>query len=390
MQYSPFECIERTNMANKRDLYEVLGINKSASKDDIKHAYRLLAKKYHPDNKETGDETKFKEIQEAYDILYDDQKRAAYDQYGFAAFDQAGNNPGASSNPFEGFGFGDDGGVDLNDIFSSFFGGGSRSKARRSGPTRGDDSVMRIKINFMDAVLGKDVDISFPYDDVCSSCHGTGAKSTSDIQTCPTCGGTGTIRTTRRSIFGAVESQEVCPNCGGSGKIIKNRCPNCGGKGYTRIKKNVSIHIPCGINSGQQIRVQGMGEVGKNGGQHGDLYIEVIVKEHDYFKREGNDIHIEIPLDFVDAILGTKIDVPTVYGDYAISIPSGTQPGQTFRIKGQGVKDLRSGKPGDEYVHIKVNIPSSISKEQKDILEKYKNASKDESLFARFRRSFKK
>ena len=375
-------------MANKRDLYEVLGVNKGASKDDIKSAYRKLAKKYHPDNHETGDAEKFKEVQEAYDILYDDQKRSAYDQFGFAAFEQGAGQPGG--NPFEGgFGFGQD--MDLGDIFSSIFGGGRRSQRANAGPRRGNDAIIRVKVDFMDTILGRDIEIPLTIDEQCAACKGTGARSTSDVKSCPTCGGRGYVRVQRRSLFGMVEQQETCGHCNGSGKIISSPCPSCGGKGYNRVKKNIKVHIIAGINNGQQIRVAGMGERGTGGGPNGDLYVEVLIKGHDNFKRDGNDIHIEIPLDFVDAILGANIDVPTVYGDFSLSVPAGTQPGQILRMKGQGVKDLRSGKPGDQYVHLQIKMPTNLSKEQRQILESYKKArDPNDSFFARFKRAFKK
>ena len=376
-------------MAEKRDLYEVLGVNKGASKDEIKSAYRKLAKKYHPDNKETGDEAKFKEVQEAYDILFDDQKRSAYDQFGFAAFEQGAGGPG--SNPFEGgFGFGADG-MDLGDIFSQFFGGGRRSQRANNGPRRGNDAIIRVKVDFMDTILGRDIEIPLNVDETCSACNGSGAKTSNDIKTCPQCNGVGAIRTQRRSLFGMVEQQETCPRCNGRGKTITNPCPSCGGKGYNRVKKTIKVHIIAGINNGQQIRVQGMGERGVNGGQNGDLFVEVNVKPHQYFKRDGNDIHLSMPIDFVDAILGTSVDIPTVYGEATLNIPSGTQPGQIFRMKGQGVKDLRSGRPGDQYVHLDIKMPTSLNKQQKDLLTQYRDlGKKDDSLLAKFKKMFKK
>ena len=378
-------------MADKRDYYEILGVNKSASKDEIKSAYRKLAKKYHPDNKETGDEAKFKEVQEAYDILYDDQKRQAYDQFGHAAFEQAGGNPGA--NPFEGgfggFGFGD-GGVDLGDIFSSFFGGGRRSGGNPTAPRRGNDILQRVKIDFMDAVNGKDIEITLDHDERCPTCNGTGAKTASDITVCSRCSGRGVVRTTRQTILGAMSSEETCSACGGSGKIIKNKCPDCQGKGYKSARIKLPVHIPAGINNGQQIRKSGYGERGVNGGQNGDLYVEILVKPHPNFERDGNNIHIEVPLDVIDACLGTKVDVPTVYGDKELTIPEGTQPGQILRMKGCGIKDLRSGKPGDQFVHLNIKVPTSLTKEQKDLLKKFKDTGKSESWFAKFKKSFKK
>ena len=378
-------------MAEKRDLYETLGVNKSASKDEIKSAYRKLAKKYHPDNHETGNADKFKEVQEAYDILYDDQKRSAYDQFGFAAFEQGAGQPG--SNPFEGGfgGFGGADGVDLGDIFNSFFGGGSRRQRANTGPRRGNDSIIRVKVDFMDTILGRDIEIPLTIDEQCPICHGTGAKSANDIKTCPTCGGHGYVRVQRRSLFGVVEQQEVCGRCNGAGKIISSPCPSCNGRGYNRVKKNVKVHIIAGINNGQQIRVQGLGERGANGGPNGDLFVEINVKPHQYFKRDGNDIHLTIPIDFVDAILGTSVDVPTVYGEATLAIPAGTQPGQIFRMRGQGVKDLRSGKPGDQYVHLDIKMPTSLSKKQKELLTEYKKDIKtDDSLLAKFKKIFRK
>lgn len=375
-------------MAEKRDFYEVLGVNKNAAKDQIKSAYRKLAKVYHPDNKETGNEQKFKEVQEAYDILYDDQKRSAYDQFGHAAFDQ---NAGGG-NPFQGGGFGGFGdGVDLGDIFSSFFGGGSRRQANPQGPRRGNDAIMRVKIDFMDAIMGRDINLSINVDETCSKCNGSGAKTSSDIKTCPHCNGKGFVKVQRRSLFGVIENTETCPHCGGSGKIIANKCPDCGGKGYINKKKDIKVHILAGINEGQQIRVSGMGERGINGGPNGDLYVEIMIKPHPYFKRDRNDIHINVPLDIVDAALGIKVDIPTVYGDVTLNIPAGTQPNQVLRMKGQGVKDLRSGKPGDQYVHLDVKVPTSLNKEQKKNLEGFKKASNEnESFFKKFLKNFKK
>lgn len=377
-------------MAEKNDYYETLGVSKSASKDDIKSAYRKLAKKYHPDNKETGNEAKFKEVQEAYDILYDDQKRRTYDQFGHAAFEQGAGGAGGG-NPFSGFGFGDEG-VDLGDIFSSFFGGGSRrSSGANAGPRKGNDSLLRVKVDFMDTILGRDIEIPVEVDEKCPRCNGTGAKDANSIKTCPHCNGKGYIRIQRRSLFGVVEQQEVCPQCGGKGKIVTNKCPDCNGQGYIHKRKNVKVHILAGINNGQQIRVTGMGERGVNGGENGDLYVEIVVKEHKYFKREGNDIKLEIPIDFVDAILGTTIEVPTVYGDVQVTIPAGTQPNTVLRLKGQGVKDLRTGKPGDQYIKVIIQMPTSLTKEQREILEKYKDKSKEsDNFFKKWAKIFKK
>ena len=376
-------------MADKRDYYEVLGVNKKASKDDIKSAYRKLAKKYHPDNKETGDEAKFKEIQEAYDILYDDQKRSAYDQFGHAAFEQAGGNPGA--NPFQGSGFSGFG-ADLGDIFNSFFGGGRRRDVNPTAPKRGEDVIQRIKIDFMDAINGKDVELTIEVDEKCPTCGGTGAKTPNDVQICSQCQGRGYVSVKRASLFGAIMSQETCPSCNGRGKTIKNKCSDCNGKGYIHKRKTIKIHIPAGIKNGQQIISRGNGERGLNGGPNGDLYIEILVKEHNYFVREGNDIKLVVPLDFADACLGTKIDIPTVYGDVTLTVPAGSQPGSVLRMKGCGVKDLRTGKPGDQYVKLDIKVPTSLNRSQKEALEKFRDEStkRDKSLFQKFKSVFKK
>ncbi len=351
-------------MAEKKDPYEVLGVNKSSSADEIKSAYRKLARKYHPDlNKEPGAEEKFKEIQEAYDILSDPDKKAKYDQFGYAAFDpQAGG--------FNGGGFGDFGDIDLGDIFGSFFGGGRTRSRQSSGPMRGADINNRIRISFMDAINGKKIEITPVVDENCPNCNGTGAESPSDIETCPDCHGSGTVRTVQQTIFGQMQSQRTCPRCNGTGKSIKNRCHVCNGKGYVTTKKTIEVNIPAGINSGQQIRVPGKGQRGLNGGPNGDLYLEVIVDDSKTFTREGNDIHITKEITYLEAILGASIDVDTVYGPVTMDVPSGIQPEKCLRIRGKGVKDMRSGVPGDEIVHFKVLIPTTINKEERELLEK--------------------
>ena len=360
----------------KRDYYEVLGVSKTATKDEIKSAYRKLAKQYHPDlNKSPDAPKKFEEIQEAYDVLYDDNKRKQYDQFGMAAFEQ-GASTGGAGNPFaggdfSGQGFGD---VDLNDIFQSFFGGGGgQRRARNDGsPRKGEDTLFRVKIDFMDAVNGRHVTIPLTYDEPCSNCHGTGADSPNDVDVCPDCGGSGYVRQRQQTIFGVMESTGPCPRCHGSGKIVRNRCHVCGGSGYNRVHKDLDVNIPAGIASGQQIRVSGKGQRGTNGGPNGDLYVEVQVQPHETFKREGNDIHIDVPLSFVDCALGVTIDVPTVYGDVSVEIPEGTQPEGILKLRGKGVKDLRSGRPGDEFLHIKVKTPTNLTKSEKDLLDEFR------------------
>ena len=377
-------------MADKRDYYDVLGLSKGASEDEIKKAYRKLAKQYHPDvNKAPDAEAKFKEINEAYEVLSDSQKRATYDQFGHAGMDGAGF----------GQGFGGFGGVnmdDLGDIFSSFMGGmggfsdfgfGSRSSSRRTGPIKGDNRYMSIDIDFLDAVHGVDKIISITVDKKCEHCDGTGAQSKSDIETCPTCRGSGRVVRQSRTPFGVVQQQTVCPDCRGSGKHIKKACPHCGGEGYNTIKDKVEVTIPAGISSGQQVRVSGYGERGENGGPNGDLYIEVRVKSHKFFIREGNNIKVKVPIASVDATLGTKIDVPTVHGDVELTIPAGTQPNQQLRLKGYGVKDLRTGSMGDQYVEVEIEIPKKLSREEKELYEKL--ATRKESVFEKFKKNFK-
>lgn len=357
----------------KRDFYEVLGVNKKATKDEIKSAYRKLAKQYHPDiNKSPDAPKKFEEIQEAYDILYDDNKRAMYDQYGMAAFEQ-GSSTGGAGNPFQGGGFSGAGfgDIDLGDIFSTFMGGGRRRRAS-TGPQKGDDQSYSIRIDFMDAINGKKVTIPVAYDEQCSHCHGSGAESPSDVSTCPDCKGSGVVHTRQQTIFGVMEGTATCSRCGGSGKTVTKSCHECGGSGYKRVKKDVEINIPAGINDGQQIRKAGLGGRGRNGGPNGDLYIEVIVKPDKRFRREGNDIHQEIALSFVDCALGLTTNIETVYGNLDVSIPAGTQPDQTLRLKGKGVKDLRSGRPGDHYLHVKVETPTSLSPKEKELLKALK------------------
>lgn len=366
----------------KRDYYEVLGVDKSASKDEIKSAYRKLAKKYHPDvNKDPDAPKKFEEVQEAYDVLYDDNKRAQYDQFGPDAFSQG--NMGGGGNPFTG-GFSNMGGmdVDLNDIFSSFFGGG-RSRQSRSGPIKGEDSLYRVKINFMDAIKGTTITVNATYDEPCPHCHGTGAENPSDYMTCPDCGGRGTVKMRQQTLFGMMDTEQTCPRCKGSGKVIKEKCHTCGGNGYSRIKKNLEVKIPAGINSGQQIRVQGKGGRGINGGPNGDLYVEIRIADDKTFKRDGNDIHVDIDLSFVDCALGTDIVVPTVYGDVNVTVPEGTQPDQIIRLKERGIKDLRTGKPGNEYLHIKVRTPTNLSATQKELLKQFRSEDGKKSGFFR-------
>lgn len=368
-------------MTNKKDFYDVLGVSRSASEADIKKAYRSLAKKYHPDmNKEAGAETKFKEIQEAYEVLSDATKKAKYDQFGHAAFDQQA-----------GYGSGFNGGFeDLNDLFGSFFGGGFGGQSSRSRQTsKGQDRFMQIKIDFLDAVFGKKETVTLDVDEVCHSCLGSGAYSKADVGVCSQCNGRGQTVTQQRTPFGVFQSTGTCPTCQGSGKSIKKKCNVCAGKGYERKRMSVDVTIPAGINTGQQLRVNGKGERGSQGGPNGDLYIEIVVAKHKYFVRDGKNIFIQIPISSIDATLGTKVDVPTVYGDVELVIPPGTQSGTQFKIKNKGLKDLRGDTQGDQFVEVKIEIPTKLSREEKDIYEKLSKLASPHNVYKKFKDSFK-
>lgn len=365
-------------MAQKRDYYEVLGVSKSASEADIKKAYRSLAKKYHPDvNKEVDAPDKFKEVQEAYEVLSDGTKRSQYDQYGHAAFDQ---NGGAS-------GFGGFGGMD--DIFSQFFGGFGGQSQAANAPRRGRDRYMTMRIDFLEAVFGTEKSIKLDIEEECTTCHGSGAHSSKDIKTCGRCNGSGRVMGQQRTPFGVFQSETTCPDCNGSGKIISKYCEVCHGAGFNKKRVDVEIKVPAGIVTGQQLRVSGKGERGSNGGGYGDLFVEISVSGHKFFKREGNDINITIPVSVEDVVLGTKIDVPTVSGDVELTIPAGTQPNTRFRLKGKGVKDLRSSYHGDQYVEVKVEIPKKLNKVEKDAYESIRKNAKSDSPFQRFKKAFK-
>lgn len=367
-------------MMAKRDYYEVLGVAKSANEQEIKKAYRKLAKQYHPDvNKADDAEAKFKEVQEAYDVLGDQQKRANYDQFGHAAFEQGA-----------GGGYGGAGFDDFGDIFSSFFGGGFGGGSRRdpNAPMQGQDRFMSMHIDFMDAVFGVEKTVSINVDEQCTTCHGSGAHSKDDIHVCSRCNGSGQTVVNQRTPFGTFQSTGVCPDCGGKGKTVSKKCADCKGSGHINKNINVDIKIPAGIVTGQQLRVAGKGEVGVNGGPNGDLFIEISVGKHKHFVREGNDIHMSVPLSVYDATLGTEIEVPTVHGDVTLTIPAGTQPNTKFRLKGKGVQDLRSSRVGDQFVEVKLQVPTSLTKHERETLEGIRDNQSD-SVFERFKKAFK-
>ena len=373
-------------MAEKRDYYEVLGVSKGASDDEIKRAYRKLAKKYHPDlNKEPDAADKFKEVNEAYEILSDPQKRQNYDQFGFAGNDPNGFGGFSGASGFGGF----------DDIFSSFFGGGTggfggSTRASR-GPQKGNDRFMRMNVSFMDACFGKTETINLTVDEPCPHCHGTGAETPNDVVTCPDCHGSGVVEMIQSTMFGRIRTQSECPKCHGSGKYVRKACHVCNGTGYERNRSSVDVKLPAGISSGQQLRVAGKGERGVNGGPNGDLYIEVNVEPHKYFTRNGKDILLDIPVSAVDATLGTTIEVPTIFGDVSMKIPAGTQDGARLRLKGKGVVDIRSGKQGDQLCTVRIKVDTDLTRKEKELykqLQDLQNNVKSESIWDKFRKQF--
>lgn len=374
-------------MANKRDYYEVLGLQKGASDDEIKKAYRSLAKKYHPDlNKEPGAEEKFKEINEAYETLSDPQKRSRYDQYGFDDPTQGfGGAGGAGFGGFGGAGFGG-----FEDIINSFFGGGARRTS--NGPHQGADVEKQMNITFEEAVFGCTKRVRVTVDDECMQCGGTGAASKSDVKTCSKCGGRGRVIMRQQTIFGYTNVEAACPDCGGKGKVITKKCPECNGKGRVRRTKDVDVNIPAGILSGMTIRVPGAGEAGFNGGPNGDLYIKIFAQDHSQFKRDGQDIYLEIPLSFSQAALGDNIEVPTIDGNVSVKIPAGTQPGTKLRLKGRGTKNPKGGSSrGDQYIICNVVVPTNLSKDETDLIEKLAQCERIEkrSPWEKFKSLFK-
>lgn len=367
----------------KRDYYEVLGVSKDASADEIKKAFRKLAVKYHPD-KEGGDETKFKEASEAYEVLKDQQKRQRYDQFGHAGVGGAGGG-GYSGNPFEGFaGFGgqgqsfnfDFGDGGLGDIFGQFFGGGP---SHGQGPARGRDVETSLTLDFEEAVFGTDKDIKITLDDTCSHCKGTTAEPGYELKTCPTCHGSGQQTKVMNTMFGAIQQAVVCSTCSGKGKVPEKKCSVCGGRGTERRAQSIKLKVPAGVDDGATIRLSGKGEAIANG-EKGDLYVMLRVKAHKKFTREGDLILSEEHVDMIDAALGTEIDVDTVDGPVTMKVPAGTQSGTDFKLSGHGVPHLRSSSRGAHIVSVIVDTPTKLSKKQKDLLESFK-ASGKRSLF---------
>ncbi len=380
-------------MADKRDYYEVLGLSKGAGEAEIKKAYRSLAKKYHPDlnpgNAEA--EAKFKEINEAYDVLSDADKKAKYDQFGHSAFDPtAGGGYGGAY----GGGFGDFG--DIGDIFSSFFGGGfgGSSGQRRNAPTRGEDIAVRVTVTFEEAAFGVKKDVTYNRIQKCADCGGSGAAKGTHAETCKTCGGSGQRRVTQRIGGMAFQSTTTCDACRGTGKIIKTPCNECNGKGYVKVSKKLSVNIPAGIDDGERIALRGQGCDGRNGGPAGDLIITVSIKKHSVFERDGYNIYCEVPITVTEATLGAEIDVPTLEGSQKFEIPDGTQPGTKFTIRQKGIPYINnSNKRGDLIFTVNVEIPKGLNKEQKEKMRAFAESCKESNYTKKqgfFKRIFDK
>lgn len=338
-------------MSTKRDYYEVLGITKSATDTEIKKAYKKMARKYHPDlNRDNPKEAeeKMKEVNEAYEILSNPQKKAQYDQFGHAAFDGTAGAGAGGFGGFGGFGQGGFGGEGFGDIFDMFFGNGGGGSSRRRGPERGADLRYNLSISFEEAAFGKTVELNIPRTEKCSSCNGTGAAKGTHPEECPECHGSGQVQFTQNTPFGRMVNQRPCSRCNGTGQIIKTPCKDCHGKGIKSVRSKVEVKIPAGVDSGNRIRVAGEGEAGVRGGATGDLYVYITVKSHKFFQREGTEIICEVPINFVQASLGDTIEVPTLDGKVEMKIPAGIQSGTIMRLKGKGIPFLRSSGRGDQ------------------------------------------
>ncbi|WLD92135.1 molecular chaperone DnaJ [Alkalihalobacillus sp. AL-G] len=367
---------------SKRDYYDVLGVDKNASTDEMKKAYRKLARKYHPDvNKESDAEQKFKEVKEAYDVLSDSQKKAHYDQFGH-------------TDPNQGFGAGGaDFGGGFGDIFDMFFGGGGRRNP--NAPRQGADLQYTMTLKFEEAVFGKETDIQIPKEEECNTCFGSGAKPGTKPDTCSHCGGSGQLNVEQNTPFGRVVNRRVCHHCEGTGKFIKDKCSTCNGKGKVRKQKKIHVKIPAGIDHGQQIRVTGKGEPGENGGPSGDLYVVARIMPHEFYKRDGDDIFVDMPLTFMQVALGDEIEVPTLHGKVKLKIPAGTQSGTNFRLRGKGVPNVRGYGQGDQHVKVKVITPKNLNDRQRTLLREFAEISgetvdeQQDNLFSKVRRAFK-
>ena len=354
----------------KRDYYEVLGVSKGASEDEIKKAYKKMARKYHPDLN-PGDksaEEKFKEVNEAYEVLSDANKKARYDQYGHAGVDP---NFGAG-----GFGGGFDGGFDfsdLGDIFGSFFGGGFGGGRRTNpnAPQRGESIRLAVTISFEEAAFGCEKEVTVERYETCDTCHGNGCAPGTSPEVCPDCHGTGTVQVRRQTPMGVFATSSPCPKCGGKGRIIHQPCKDCRGSGMMRKRRTIQASIPAGIDNGQTISIRGQGNAGRNGGPAGDLLITITVRPHELFRREGTSVLCEAPITFTQAVLGAELEIPTIDGKVKYTLPEGTQSGTTFRLKGKGIPSINGRGRGDQYVTVYIETPRNLNKEQKEALKKF-------------------
>lgn len=364
-------------MSEKRDYYEVMGVPKNASEDEIKKAYRKLAKQYHPDLN-PGDkaaEAKFKELNEAYEVLSDSDKKARYDQFGHAGVDPNFGG-GAGGSPFQGD-------FDFGDIFSSVFGGGFGGFGGRqrnpNAPQRGSDCEAYLEITFEEAAKGCKKTVSYNRVEDCPDCNGTGAKKGTSPTTCSACGGTGQVRVNQRTPFGVVQTQRTCDKCRGKGKIIDSPCKSCSGSGKQRKQKTLEINVPAGVADDQMLKVSGQGNAGINGGPAGDLLLGIRVKPHPVFERRGNDIWCELPITFPQAALGADVTVPTLDGDVSYHVHEGTQPGDVFKLKNRGVENLNGRGRGDQFVRVTIEVPKNLSRDQKELLEKFDETATDKN-----------
>jgi molecular chaperone DnaJ len=355
--------------ASKRDYYEVLGVARNASEDDIKKAFRRLARQYHPDvNKEHDAEARFKEVNEAYEVLSDPQKRQMYDQFGHAG---PGMGAGAGFENFGNFG-------GFSDIFQTFFGGQTGGGGRR-GPQRGSDLRYNLTLTFEEAVFGCEKELEIPRADTCASCRGSGAEPGTEPSRCPSCNGTGEIRRVQQSIFGQFVNVIMCDRCQGEGRVITTPCHECHGGGRMRITKYVSLKVPGGVDTGSQIRLTGEGEAGPRGGPNGNLYVAITVRKHQFFERDGQDILYTLPINFAQAALGDEIEVPTVDGKVVLKIPAGTQGGKVFRLKDKGVPNVRGAGRGDQHVYVKVVTPTELSRDERELFEQLRGVTKKQA-----------
>lgn len=378
---------------NKRDYYEVLGVEKNAAEDQIKKAYRKLAAKYHPDvNHEADAEERFKEINEAYEVLSDPDKRARYDQFGFAGVDPNFNPGGAGGNPFGGFG-GFSGFGDLGDLFGDFFGGRSSGRSA-NGPRSGENLSAQVDLTFEEAAFGVEKELNIPRVETCDVCGGSGAAPGTRPETCSRCRGTGQVRTQQSFMGMTMQSTTACPDCGGSGTIIRTPCSRCKGKGRIKRTKRIKVSIPAGVDNGQSVRVRNEGNAGANGGPNGDLLVAVRIRPHELFTRQGSDVYCEMPISFAQAACGAEIEVPTLDGKVRYMVPEGTQTGTTFRLKGKGIPYVGYKNRGDQFVKVVVETPTHLTKEQKELLRKFEDGVSEaanprkKSFFEKLKRNF--